>query len=90
VQVRTELLVFCANFSKLGGDGVELGCDGYYARDGGTEDREGGAFACRTGLEGVRGQGLVKIGVELEAVPSLRENLRQEGKGRCRVNEVGR
>ena len=29
----------------MGGDGVELGCHGHYARNCGTEDGEDGAFA---------------------------------------------
>jgi len=49
-----------------------LGCNGYYARDGGTENGEDGAFAGSDGLKGMGGQVLNQVGVELEAIPGFR------------------
>jgi len=78
VEVGAEFPVFPTDFSELVGDGVEWGGDGYYARDGGTEDRQGGAFAGCHGLEGMRGEVLDKVRVELAVIPGLREDFRQE------------
>jgi len=66
-------------FGKLVGDGGKLSGDGYYARNPGTADREGGAFTGRDGMEGVRGEVLDKVGVESEAIPGLRKYCCQEG-----------
>jgi len=63
----------------LVGDSVTLCDDGHYARDGGTEDGNGRAFTSCNGLKGVREEVLDKIGVELEAIPGLRENCCKEG-----------
>ena len=58
-----EFLVFLADFGKLGVDGVQLGGDGNYARDGCTEDGEDGTFTGSDGLEWVRGKVLDQVGV---------------------------
>jgi len=77
-EVGAKLLIFLADLRELGGDGVQLGGDSYYARDGGTEDREDGAFASSYGLEYVRGEVVNQVGVWLKAVPGLGENFRQK------------
>jgi len=81
VDFYAEVLAFLAYLSELVGDRVQLGGDGHYARDGGTEDGEDGAFAGSDGLEGLGGKVLHQVGVELEAVPGLVENFCQEGEG---------
>jgi len=74
-----EFQVFLPDLSKLVGDGLELRGDGYYAGDSGTGYGKGGAFAAHDGLEGMWGEILHEVRVELEAVPGLREDFRQEG-----------
>ena len=51
-----KLLVLLTDFLELASNSVELGDDGYYARDGGTEDQKDGAFTSRDGLEGMGGE----------------------------------
>ena len=75
-----ELLVVLADLRELGGDCVQLGGDGHYAGDSGTEDGEDGSFTGSDGLEGVGGEILHQVGVELEAVSGLQENFGQKGK----------
>ena len=58
-----EFLIFLAEFRELGLDGVKLGGDGHYARDGGAENGDDGPLAYRYGLEGVRGEVLNQDGV---------------------------
>ena len=55
MEIGAELLVFFADFGELSGDGLELSGDGYYARDGGSEDGKHGVLPCSDGLEGMRG-----------------------------------
>jgi len=80
MEVGAELLIFFAHFSDLGGDCVQLGGDGCYASDGGTQDGEDGAFAGCQRLEGMGGEVLYQVGVELEAIPGFPEDFCQEGK----------
>jgi len=50
MEVGAERLIFFADLRQLGGDCIQLGGDGYSARDCGAEDREDGAFAgCASG-----------------------------------------
>ena len=79
MEVGAEILIVHADLGELGVDGVDMGGNSYYSRDGGTEDGEDGAFAGSYCLEWVRGEDLNQGGVELKAVPVLRENFRQEG-----------
>jgi len=80
-----EFHVFLADLSQLVGDGFELCGDGYYAGDTGTEYGKGGAITGRNGLEGVRGEILDEVRVELEAVPGLGKDFRQERERGCRL-----
>ena len=79
MEVGEELLIVFADLRDLGSDCVQLGGDGYYARDGGTEDGEDGAFAGCDGLEDMGREVLNKFRIELEAVPGFREDFCQEG-----------
>ena len=79
MEVGAQLLVLFAHLRELGVDRGQLGGDGYYARNCGTEDGEDGAFAGSNGLKGMGGKVLYQVGVELEAVPGLCEDFRQEG-----------
>jgi len=81
VDFDAELLVVLADLRELGGDCVQLGGDGHYAGDSGTEDGEDGSFTGSDGLEGVGGEILHQVGVELEAVCRFRKNLRQKSEG---------
>jgi len=86
VEVGAQLLIFFTHFGELGGNGVQLGGDGHYAGDCGTEDGENGAFTGSDGLEGMGGEVLHQVGVELEAIPGFCEYFRQEserGGGAC-------
>ena len=80
MQVGAELLVFLADFRELG-SGVELGGDGYDARNSGAENGEDGSFTSGDGLERLRGKVLDQVWVQLEAISSLREDFCQEGEG---------
>jgi len=76
VEVGAQFLLFFTNLRELGGDCVSLGGDGHYAGDGSTEDGEDGTFTGSDRLKGMGGEVLYQVGVELEAVSSLRKNLR--------------
>ena len=54
VEFDTELLVFLADLRELVTDGIQLGGDSHYARDGGAKNGEDGPFASGYGLECVR------------------------------------
>jgi len=79
VEFDAEFLIFFADFRELGVDGVQLGGDGHYARDGGAENGEDGAFAGGYGLKCVRGEVLNQVKVQLKAVSGRGEDLCQEG-----------
>ena len=72
MEVGAELPIFLADLGELGGDG-------YYAGDSGAEDGEDGALASCNGLEGMGGEVLYLVGVELEAIPVFGEDCFQEG-----------
>ena len=65
VKVRPEPLVFFVDFCNLACDGIELGYNGHNARASGTPDGEGGAFAGHDALEGIGGEVLDLVGMEL-------------------------
>jgi len=79
VDFGAELQVVFPDFGELVGDGIERCDNGHYARDGGTENGEGAALTGHDGMDGVRGEILDKVGVELEAILGLREHLLHEG-----------
>jgi len=78
-EFDAEFLIFLADFRELGVERVQLGGVGHYARDGGAENREGGAFGGCYGLKYVRGEVLNQVRVQLKALSSLSEDLCQEG-----------
>ena len=68
MEFAAEPLVFLADLRELGIDGIQLGGDGHYARDGGAKNGEDGPFASGYCLECVRGEVLDQVAVQLEAV----------------------
>jgi len=60
---------------KLGGDSGPLGGDGHEAGDSGAEYGGDGTFAGCDGLQGMGGEVMYQVGVELEAIPGFYEDL---------------
>ena len=85
VEFDAEFLILPAGFRALGVDGVPFSGDGHYARDGGAENGEDGAFAGGYGLKCVRGEVLKQVRVQLEALSGLGDDLCEEGEGGSRL-----